>query len=180
MIVDDAQRVKNWITIAARALMRIDSPYAVVSTGTPLEIKLEELISIVQFVDQHRLWPTWKLLHEHQMKDEFGCVTGYTGLETIGKTLAPVMIRRRKPEVLLQLPERPDQNLLVPMTGPQVAYHEENAEIVARIVNHWRKMKFFYESDQRRLTCALKNMRMSCNSTYLVRPEQPLYRKTNR
>ena len=143
VIVDEAQRVKNWNTIAARALKRIDSPYAVVLTGTPLENKLEELISIVQFVDQHRLWPTWKLLHEHQMKDEFGCVTGYTGLETIGKTLAPVMIRRRKPEVLLQLPERPDQNLLVPMTGPQVDYQEENAEIVARIVNHWRKMKFF-------------------------------------
>ena len=58
MIVDEAQRVKNWNTIAARALKRIDSPYAVVLTGTPLENKLEELISIVQFVDQHRLGPT--------------------------------------------------------------------------------------------------------------------------
>ena len=168
VIVDEAQRVKNWNTIAARALKRIDSPYAVVLTGTPLENKLEELISIVQFVDQHRLGPTWKLLHEHQMKDEFGRVTGYTGLESIGETLAPVMIRRRKSEVLLQLPERTDQNLLVPMTGPQMAYHEENAEIVARIVHRWRKMKFLSESDQRRLTCALQNMRMSCNSTYLL------------
>ncbi|MDP1896801.1 MAG: SNF2-related protein, partial [Sulfurimicrobium sp.] len=81
VIVDEAQRVKNWNTIAARALKRIDSPYAVVLTGTPLENKLEELISIVQFVDQHRLGPTWKLLHEHQVKDEGGRVTGYTGLE---------------------------------------------------------------------------------------------------
>ena len=95
MIVDEAQRVKNWNTIAARALKRIDSPYAVVLTGTPLENKLEELISIVQFVDQHRLGPTWKLLHEHQVKDESGRVTGYTGLEKIGQTLAPIMIRRR-------------------------------------------------------------------------------------
>lgn len=55
VIVDEAQRVKNWNTIAARALKRIDSPYAIVLTGTPLENKLEELISIVQFVDQHRL-----------------------------------------------------------------------------------------------------------------------------
>ena len=35
VIVDEAQRVKNWNTIAARALKRIDSPYAVVLTGTP-------------------------------------------------------------------------------------------------------------------------------------------------
>ena len=77
-------------------------------TGTPLENKLEELISIVQFVDQHRLGPTWKLLHEHQVKDETGRVTGYTGLEKIGQTLSPIMIRRRKSEVLGATPE-PDR-----------------------------------------------------------------------
>jgi hypothetical protein len=168
VIVDEAQRVKNWNTIAARALKRIDSPYAVVLTGTPLENKLEELISIVQFVDQHRLGPTWKLLHEHQVKDEAGRVTGYTGLDKIGDTLAPVMIRRRKSEVLRQLPSRTDQNLLVPMTEPQLRYHRENADIVAQIVHRWRKTGFLSDKDQRRMTCALQNMRMSCNSTYLL------------
>ena len=168
VIVDEAQRVKNWNTIAARALKRIDSPYAIVLTGTPLENKLEELISIVQFVDQHRLGPTWKLLHEHQVKDEAGRVTGYTRLEKIGQTLAPIMIRRRKSEVLRQLPSRTDQNLLVPMTQMQMLYHQENADVVARIVQRWRKMRFLSDKDQRRLTCALQNMRMSCNSTYLL------------
>jgi superfamily II DNA or RNA helicase len=168
VIVDEAQRVKNWNTVAARALKRIDSPYAIVLTGTPLENKLEELISIVQFVDQHRLGPTWKLLHEHQVKDEAGRVTGYTRLEKIGQTLAPIMIRRRKSEVLQQLPSRTDQNVLVPMTEPQKLYHQENADIVARIVQRWRKTRFLSDSDQRRLTCALQNMRMSCNSTYLL------------
>jgi superfamily II DNA or RNA helicase len=171
VIVDEAQRIKNWNTIAARALKRIDSPYALVLTGTPLENKLEELISIVQFVDQHRLGPTWKLLHEHQVKDEGGRVTGYTGLEKIGGTLAPVMIRRRKSEVLAQLPGRTDQNLLVPMTEMQMLHHQENADIVAQIVQRWRKTRFLSDKDQRRLTCALQNMRMSCNSTYLLDQE---------
>jgi hypothetical protein len=171
VIVDEAQRVKNWNTIAARALKRIDSPYAIMLTGTPLENKLEELISVVQFVDQHRLGPTWKLLHEHQVKDEGGRVTGYTGLEKIGQTLAPVMIRRRKSEVLRQLPSRTDQNLLVPMTEMQMRYHQENADAVAKIVQRWRKTRFLSDKDQRRLTCALQNMRMSCNSTYLLDQE---------
>ena len=171
VIVDEAQRVKNWNTIAARALKRIDSSYAIVLTGTPLENKLEELISVVQFVDQHRLGPTWKLLHEHQVKDEAGRVTGYTGLEKIGQTLAPVMIRRRKFEVLRQLPSRTDQNLLVPMTEMQMLYHQENADVVAKIVQRWRKTRFLSDKDQRRLTCALQNMRMSCNSTYLLDQE---------
>ncbi|MDN3279040.1 DEAD/DEAH box helicase [Frankia sp. RB7] len=168
VIVDEAQRVKNWNTVAARALKRIDSPYAIVLTGTPLENKLEELISIVQFVDQHRLGPTWKLLHEHQVKDENGRVTGYRALDKIGETLAPVMIRRRKSEVLRQLPSRTDQNVLVPMTEPQIELHKENADNVAAIVKRWRRTKFLSDKDQRRLTCALQNMRMSCNSTYLL------------
>lgn len=171
VIVDEAQRIKNWNTIAARALKRIDSPYALVLTGTPLENKLEELISIVQYVDQHRLGPTWKLLHEHQVKDESGRVTGYTGLEKIGRTLEPIMIRRRRSEVLTQLPSRTDQNVLVPMTELQLVHHQENADIVARIAARWRRTKFLSESDQRRLTCALQNMRMSCNSTYLLDQE---------
>lgn len=168
VIVDEAQRIKNWNTIAARALKRIDSPYALVLTGTPLENKLEELISIVQFVDQHRLGPTWKLLHEHQVKDESGRVTGYAGLEKIGQTLAPILLRRRRSEVLAQLPGRTDQTLLVPMTEMQLAYHQENADAVAQIVTRWRRTKFLSDKDQRRLTCALQNMRMSCNSTYLL------------
>jgi superfamily II DNA or RNA helicase len=171
VIVDEAQRVKNWNTIAARALKRIDSPYAIVLTGTPLENRLEELVSIVQFVDQHRLGPTWKLLHEHQIKDEGGRVTGYTGLEKIGQTLAPIMIRRRKSEVLRQLPSRLDQNLLVPMTEPQMRHHRENADVVAKIVQRWRRTGFLSDQDQRRLTSALQNMRMSCNSTYLLDQE---------
>jgi len=142
-----------------------------VLTGTPLENKLEELISIVQFVDQHRLGPTWKLLHEHQVKDESGRVTGYQELAKIGATLAPVMIRRRKAEVLRQLPVRTDQNLFVPMTEAQLVFHNENAEIVKRIVQRWRKTHFLSDADQRRLTCALQNMRMSCNSTYLLDQE---------
>ena len=168
VIVDEAQRIKNWNTIAARALKRIASPYAIVLTGTPLENRLEELISIVQFVDPHRLGPTWRLLHEHQTRDEAGRVVGYRDLGRIGATLAPVMLRRRKAEVLSQLPERIDNTYFVPMTAQQLVHHAENGDVVRRIVLRWRRTGFLSDADQRRLTCALQNMRMSCNSTYLL------------
>jgi hypothetical protein len=73
--------------------------------------------------------------------------------------------------VLRQLPSRTDQNLLVPMTEMQMLYHQENADVVAKIVQRWRKTRFLSDKDQRRLTCALQNMRMSCNSTYLLDQE---------
>ncbi|MGH8236596.1 MAG: DEAD/DEAH box helicase [Steroidobacteraceae bacterium] len=168
VIVDEAQRIKNWNTVAARALKRVSSPYAIVLTGTPLENRLEELVSIVQFVDQHRLGATWRLQHEHQVRDATGRVVGYRGLDRIGRTLAPILLRRRKSEVLSQLPPRVDNTVFVPMTGEQMNHHEENREIVARIVARWRKTGYLSDADQRRLTCCLQNMRMSCNSTYLL------------
>jgi len=179
VIVDEAQRIKNWNTQAARALKQIRSPYAVVLTGTPLENRLEELISIVQFVDQYRLGSTWRLLHEHQQRDEFGKVVGYVGLDRIGATLAPLLLRRRKAEVLEQLPERVDNTLFVPLTEPQRVYHEENRDVVARIVNRWRKSGYLSEADQRRLHIALQAMRMACNSTYLLDQESDFGHKAD-
>jgi hypothetical protein len=168
VIADEAQRIKNWNTIAARALKRIASPYAVVLTGTPLENRLEELVSIIQFVDQHRLGPTWRLLDEHQRHDEAGRVVGYRALDRIGQTLAPVMLRRRKAEVLTQLPERVDNRIFVPLTPQQRVHHDENGYIVTRIVSRWRQTGYLSDSDQRRLQCALQAMRMACNSTWLL------------
>jgi len=57
------------------------------------------------------------------------------------------------------------------MTDEQMKYHEENRETVARIVIKWRRFGFLSEIDQRRLMIALQNMRMSCNSTYLLDQE---------
>ena len=168
VVADEAQRIKNWNTIAARALKRISSPYAVVLTGTPLENRLEELISIVQFVDQHRLGPTWRLLDEHQQRDEAGRVIGYRALNRISQTLAPLLLRRRKAEVLTQLPERVDQRIFVPLTPEQRVHHDENGLIVTRIVSRWRKTGYLSDTDQRRLQCALQNMRMACISTHLL------------
>jgi superfamily II DNA or RNA helicase len=168
VILDEAQRIKNWNTRAARSVKKIASPYAVVLTGTPLENRLEELVSIVQFVDRYRLGPTFKLLDEHQVRDEFGKVVGYQKLDLIGKTLEPILLRRQKKQVLDQLPERLDKNFFVQMTPEQREHHEENRENVARIVQKWRRYKFLSEADQRRLMIALQNMRMSCDSTYLL------------
>lgn len=168
VILDEAQRIKNWNTRTARSVKRIVSPYAIVLTGTPLENRLEELISIVQFIDRFRLGPTFRLLDEHQIRDQDGKVVGYRNLDLLSKTLEPILMRRHKDEVLDQLPERIDNNIFVPMTEMQRKHHEENKEIVARIVYKWRRHRFLSEADQRRLMIALQRMRMACDNSYLV------------
>lgn len=168
VILDEAQRIKNWATRTARSVKKLAAPYAIVLTGTPLENRLEELISIVQFVDLYRLGPTFKMLADHQVLDEYGKVTGYRELDRIGQTLAPILIRRLKDQVLSQLPGRIDNNVFVAMTAEQRAVHEESREAVARIVLKWRRYGFLSEADKRRLMINLQIMRMVCDSTYLV------------
>jgi superfamily II DNA or RNA helicase len=168
VVLDEAQRIKNWSTRTARSVKKIAAPYALVLTGTPLENRLEELISIVQFVDRFRLGPTFRLLHDHQVRDADGKVVGYRELDKIGKTLEPILVRRHKDEVLDQLPQRIDTNIFVPMTELQRKHHAENLEIVARIVQKWRRYRFLSEADQRRLMIALQRMRMACDSSYLI------------
>ena len=168
VILDEAQRIKNWKTRTAQSVKRLPSQFAIVLTGTPLENRLEELHSIVEFVDRFRLGPMFRFLSEHQITDESGRVVGYRHLSRIAETLKPILLRRGKAEVLPQLPERLDKVFFVPMTEPQARHHEENRETVARIVAKWRRYKFLSETDQRVLMIALQNMRMACNSTYLL------------
>src|SRR5262249_11180925 len=69
IVLDEAQRIRNWESKISRAVKKLRSRYAVVLTGTPLENKLEELYSIVQFVDDRRLGPAFQFLHEHRVED---------------------------------------------------------------------------------------------------------------
>jgi hypothetical protein len=100
--------------------------------------------------------------------DETGRVVGYRKLDDISRTLQPILVRRAKESVLAELPERLEKRFFVPMTEQQMRHHEDNREIVARIVAKWRRYGYLSEIDQKRLTAALQNMRMSCNSTYLL------------
>lgn len=168
VILDEAQRIKNWKTRIARTVKSIESPFALVLTGTPLENNLEELYSIVSFIDPYKLGPFWKFLAEHQVKDQTGKVTGYRGLREIGTTLSDITLRRRKRDVLAELPERIDKRIFVPMTEQQRNKHEEFSESVAMLLRKWRRMGHLSEQERQRLLILLNQMRMSCDSTYIL------------
>jgi superfamily II DNA or RNA helicase len=168
LILDEAQRIKNWNTKISRAVKSLDAPYRMALTGTPLENKLEDLYSIVQFVDQYLLGPLYLLLYRHIAKDDHGIVVGYRHLDEINEKLKGVMLRRKKKEVVKQLPRRRDKNLFVPMTPQQRAMHNSFDADVAILIAKWRRLNYLSEQDRLRLMGLLQMMRMSCNSTYIV------------
>jgi SNF2 family DNA or RNA helicase len=171
IILDEAQKIKNYNTKISKNVKKAKSTYTVALTGTPLENKLEDLYSILQFVNPFVLGPFYKFLYNHQQKNEFGKVIGYKDLNEIGVLLSNTMIRRKKTEVLKQLPERIDKTLFVPMTGEQFQLHEEYKEVVAKIMHKWKRMGFLNEKDRQRLMISLNIMRMVCDSTFILDQE---------
>ena len=72
VILDEAQRIKNWQTKTARCVKQLRSPYAFVLTGTPLENRIDELYSIVQFLDAELLGPLFRFNRDFYELDERG------------------------------------------------------------------------------------------------------------
>jgi superfamily II DNA or RNA helicase len=167
IILDEAQRIRNWATATARTIKQLKSRYAFVLSGTPLENKLEELFSVVEFVDGRRLGPAFRFVHEHRMEDEKGHLLGYRGLDRIHDQLAPILLRRTRAEVLKDLPERTDQIFRVPLTPKQAEPYYEQSDILAGLMRRWERQGWLSEIDQKRILCCIQNMRMLCNSTFL-------------
>ena len=168
IIMDEVQRLKNWNTQIARSARHIHSDYSIVLSGTPLENKLEDLYSVMQLVDQYCLGPYYKFVEETTVRDETGKVLSYRNLNMVSEKIRARLIRRRKVDVSLQMPHRTDKLLFVPMTQQQREMHDEWKSSVARIVLKWKRMHFLSETDRRRLLLMLNQMRMVCDSTFIL------------
>ena len=168
VIIDEAQRIKNWRTKTAQAVKRIETEHAIVMTGTPLENRIDELHSIVEYVDRYKLGPLYKFLDNHQNMDEFGKLKGYKNLRTINKTIEPLLIRRTKKEIASQLPGRIDKNFFVEMTEAQGKDHKEYYDLVSILVTKWIRTGFLKEEEKQKLLMALNCMRMVSDSTYIL------------
>ena len=168
LIMDEVQRLKNWKTQISMAARKIRSDYAVILSGTPLENKLEELYSVMEFADNFCLGPYWQFRADSIVTDDGGKVIGYQNLNKVGEMARERLIRRTKKQVAIQMPKRTDQNIFVPMTKEQMDIHEEFKMSVANLVYKWRKLHFLPEKDRQRLLQFLSMMRMVCDSTYIL------------
>ncbi len=166
VILDEAQRIKNFNTKTAEAVKSIPRKHCLVLTGTPLENKLEDIYSIVQFLDPYMLSPLWQFAANHFMlsRDKKGKILGYRNLEALHQKLQAVVIRRRKEEVLSELPEEVVNNYYLELTAKQQKLHTGYMQGLLPLLNK----KFLTPMDLRRIQELLLRMRMVCDSTYLI------------
>ncbi|MBT6751345.1 MAG: DEAD/DEAH box helicase [Desulfobacula sp.] len=166
IILDEAQRIKNFSTKTSEAVKRLPKKHGIVLTGTPLENKLEDVYSIVQFLDPYLLTPLWKFAADHFMipRKKKSNVAGYKNLEMLKDKLKPIVIRRKKEEVLKDLPREVVNNYYIDLTTEQQEIHSGYARSLLPLINK----KFLTPMDMRRIQILLLRMRMVCDSTYLI------------
>jgi superfamily II DNA or RNA helicase len=169
IILDEGQRIKNWEAKTARVIKGLVSPYALVLSGTPLENRLEELYSVVQFVDGRRLGPAFQFYHRHRVVSEEGRLLGYRNLDDLRRRLRPVLLRRTRAEVIRQLPPRTTEIRRIPPTAEQADIHDGYKRIISTILNK----RYISEMDLLRLQKALLICRLVADSTFLVDKEAP-------
>jgi len=171
IILDEGQRIKNWESKTSRLINTLKSPFALVLSGTPLENRLEELYTVVGFIDDQRLGPAYRFFHRHRVVDDRGRVQGYKNLDQLREMLKPILLRRTRALVMKELPERTTEIVRIRPTEEQ---HRMGDEYVARAAQIAAK-KFLTEMDLLRLQKFLLMARMSADSTFLVDKEEPGY-----
>ena len=163
VVLDEAQRIKNWATKTAACVKRLRPAYRLVLTGTPMENRLEELASIMDWIDDRALEPKWRLVPWHSVySDGLHEVTGARNLDTLRERLSHCMLRRRRAEILTQLPPRTDTNLAVELTPAQREEHDALGQPIA-VLAHTARRRPLTQAEFLRLMSLLTMQRIIAN-----------------
>ena len=171
VILDEAQRIKNWTTKTAQAVKRLESRYAFVLTGTPIENRIDELYSLMDFLNPGVLGPLFRFNREFYELDDRGRPVGYRNLDQLHARVRPFMLRRRKADVETELPDRTDQTFLVPLSGEQKNRYLDHEAQVARLASI-AKRRPLTQQESEKLLRELAMMRMVCDTNYILDPKE--------
>ena len=171
IILDEGQRIKNWESKTSNVIRRLDSPFRLVLSGTPLENRLGELYTVTKFVDDELLGPAYQFFNRHHVVDDRGKTQAYHRLDELREKMSSILLRRTRDEIANQLPGRTDEVVRIEGTQEQLDIQNANVARAAQIANK----KFMTEMDRLVLMSCLTNARMACNSTYLLDQELPEY-----
>ncbi len=169
LILDEAQRAKNYETKTAASLKRLEAKHKLAITGTPIENRLIDIFSVMGILDPQFFGPLWEFSYQHCLFDpeRHNKINGYYNLQQLNKKLEKILLRREKRKVLDQLPNLRQIDIAVELSPLQADYHASYAKGIATIL----RKKFLTPYDLQKLQLLLASMRMVCDSTYLIDDE---------
>ena len=124
IVLDEAQNIKNQFAKQTQAIRRLKSQYKVALTGTPVENRLSELWSIMEFINPSYLGPTKEFhkgfaipIEKYRNQDR---------KETLRGLVQPFVLRRLKTDksIIKDLPEKNEMKVYCNLTSEQATLYE--------------------------------------------------------
>jgi superfamily II DNA or RNA helicase len=109
VILDEAQFIKNPDAQITQSVKQLRADQHLALTGTPLENRLLDLWSIVDFVQPGHLGSQQKFREKYEPRGENAADEQRIARRRLSAKLRPLMLRRMKREVAHDLPERIEQ-----------------------------------------------------------------------
>ncbi|MBE0379948.1 DEAD/DEAH box helicase [Pseudoalteromonas prydzensis] len=119
IVFDEAQAIKNPLSLRAKAAFALNGQFKVALSGTPIENHLGELWSLFNFLMPgflHTL-PVFKKRFGNADKNQ-------QQADTLKTLIAPFILRRTKQTVLTELPEKTEINLTFALSDKEQALYE--------------------------------------------------------
>ncbi len=125
-VLDEAQYIKNTGAAVSKAVKTLKAEHRFALTGTPIENRLSELWSIFDFLMPGFLYD--RKTFEQRFEIPIVRNEDKEASEKVKNMTAPFILRRKKADVLRDLPERLEEVRYVPISGEQEKLY--SAEVV--------------------------------------------------
>ena len=131
MIIDEAQNIKNPTAMLTKAVKSINSEVKLALTGTPIENSILELWSIFDYMMPGFLANKTKFSEKYKIGEDFDDDTNMT-LSKLRSQVKPFILRRKKNEVLKDLPDKLENNIYIDLS-------DEEKKIYAALVKETKE-----------------------------------------
>ncbi|MFW5436133.1 DEAD/DEAH box helicase [Paenibacillus apiarius] len=166
LCLDEAQNIKNPYAKQSVAIRKLDAHHRIALTGTPMENRLIELWSIMDFLNPGYLGTLSQFRRTYVNPIERTHDAEWTML--VQRLVQPFLLRRLKkdPEIQLHLPEKNESKVYVPLTAEQASVYEQTLQQLFGDLEQLGTME-----RRGRILAALTKLKQVCNHPGLLQKE---------
>lgn len=117
-IIDEAQNIKNPTTGITKAVKSVKAKTRIALTGTPIENSLSELWSIFDFIMPGFFGSMREFNNKYGIK-EIESDDDKHKLNDLNRQISPFILRRKKKDVVSDLPDKIENNIYIDLTDTQ-------------------------------------------------------------
>jgi len=167
IVLDEAQAIKNYATKRSRAVMKLQSSFKIIMTGTPIENHLGELWNLFHFINPGLLGSIESFNQRFGNPIERDQDEG--AKEALRRLIQPFILRRTKDQVLTELPSRTEITLPVELSPQEMAFYEAlRREAIDKLSGKKDTPK---GQKHLQVLAEIMRLRRACCNPSLVRPE---------